>query len=61
MASALSTMQIRAAVRLDSTGSWYRVLAGPFTTREDAVTAQETLARAGYTDTQVSQIATDTP
>ena len=52
-------MQVPASVRLDSTGSWYRVLAGPFGTREGAQAAQASLERAGYDGTQISQIASD--
>ena len=59
VATAVTAMQVPASVRLDSTGSWYRVLAGPFGTREGAQAAQASLERAGYDGTQISQIASD--
>ena len=57
VATAVSGMQIPATVRSDSTGTWYRVLAGPFATREAAQTAQAALERGGYEGTQISQSA----
>ena len=56
---ALGGMQIAATVRLDPTGSWYRVIAGPFTSREAAQTAQDTLTRNGYIDTLISPLTSD--
>lgn len=56
---ALLALQIPAAVRLDATGTWYRVIAGPFTSREAAQAAQDTLARNGYADTLISQLSSD--
>jgi general secretion pathway protein A len=55
VAKAVGGMQIPATVRLDPTGAWYRVLAGPFPTREAAQAAQDALAGAGYDGTQISQ------
>jgi cell division protein FtsN len=52
----LKELQVPAAVRADSTGTWQRVVAGPFATRDAAQAAQETLVRAGYADTQVAAI-----
>ena len=54
-----AAMQVPATVRLDPTGSWYRVMAGPFVTRENAQVAQAALERAGYDGTRISQIASD--
>ena len=59
VATAITATQVPATVRLDPTGSWYRVLAGPFATREAAQTAQATLERAGYDGTRISQITSD--
>ena len=59
VATAVTAMQVPASVRLDATGSWYRVLAGPFGTREGAQAAQASLERAGYDGTRISQIASD--
>jgi len=46
-------------VRLDSTGVWFRVIAGPFATREAAVAAQDALTRGGYAGTRISPASTD--
>ena len=43
VATAVTAMQVPATVRLDPTGSWYRVMAGPFATREGALAAQDAL------------------
>jgi len=59
VATAVTAMQVPAAVRLDQTGSWYRVMAGPFPTREGAQAAQAALERAGYDGTRISQIPSD--
>jgi general secretion pathway protein A len=56
VAMAVSALPVPASVRVDSTGSWYRVLAGPFPTREAALAAQDTLSRGGYADTRVTQL-----
>lgn len=57
VAAALKELQLPTSVRLDTTGTWYRVLAGPFNTRESAQAAQDTLTKNGYADTRISQIA----
>ena len=59
VAAAVTAMQVPATVRLDPTGSWYRVMAGPFATREAALAAQAALDRAGYVGTRISQISSD--
>jgi general secretion pathway protein A len=56
VADAVSALPVPASVRVDSTGSWYRVLAGPFPTREAALAAQDTLGRGGYADTRLTQL-----
>jgi len=57
--TSLRDLQIPATARLDSTGTWYRVVAGPFATRDAAQAAQETLARNGYADTRISTTSAD--
>ena len=59
VASALSALQVPVSVRLDGAGVWFRVLAGPFATREAAQAAQDALTRNGYTGTLIAQIAAD--
>jgi len=59
VAAAIAAMQIRAAVRPDTSGTWYRVIAGPFTTREATQAAQDALSGAGYTGTLISPLASD--
>lgn len=59
VATAVAAVQVPATVRLDPTGSWYRVMAGPFATRETAQAAQTALERAGYDGTRISQISSD--
>jgi len=56
VAAAVSALPVPASVRFDTGGSWYRVLAGPFQTREAAQAAQDTLSRGGYADTRITQL-----
>ena len=56
VAAAVSALPVPASVRFDTGGSWYRVLAGPFQTREAAQAAQDTLNRGGYADTRITQL-----
>ena len=56
---ALGGMQIAATVRLDPQAPGNRVIAGPFTSREAAQTAQDTLTRNGYIDTLISPLTSD--
>jgi cell division protein FtsN len=49
-------LPVPADVRADATGAWFRVVAGPFSTREAADAAQSALTRAGFADTRVSQV-----
>jgi cell division protein FtsN len=41
-------------MHLDSTGQWYQVVVGPFTSAESAATAQQRLAREGFTDLRIT-------
>ena len=59
VASALSALQVPVSVRLDGAGVWFRVLAGPFATRDAAQATQDELTRNGYTGTLIAQIAAD--
>ena len=59
VASAVSALQVPVSVRLDGAGVWFRVLAGPFATRDAAQAAQNELTRNGYTGTLIAQIAAD--
>ena len=59
VADSLAALKVPAAVRLDATGAWYRVIAGPFQTREDAVAAQDALTRGGYAGTRISPASSD--
>ncbi len=52
--TSLKALQIPASVRIDSTGTWQQVMAGPFATRDAAQAAQEALTQAGYTDTRIT-------
>lgn len=59
VASAVSALQVPASVRPDGAGVWFRVIAGPFATRDAAQAAQDELTRNGYTGTLIAQIAAD--
>ena len=59
VADSLAALKVPAAVRLDATGAWYRVIAGPFPTREEAVAAQDALTRGGYAGTRISPASAD--
>jgi general secretion pathway protein A len=59
VATAVSSLQVPAAVRQDASGSWYGVVAGPFTSRESAEKAQAVLTRNGYADTRVQATGPD--
>jgi cell division septation protein DedD len=45
--------------RLDSTGRWYSIVAGPYKTAEEARTAQTRLERLGFTGTRVTPTGPD--
>lgn len=59
VAATISKQQVPAVVRTDSTGVWFRVIAGPFPSREAALAAQEQIARGGFQGTQVSPVVPD--
>lgn len=56
VATAIDTLRVPVSVRPDSAGVWYRVVAGPFESRDLAVEAQATLDKGGYSGTRVSQV-----
>lgn len=58
VANSIGNLQVPATVRLDATGTWFRVVAGPFETREAAVAVQEALTRGGYSGTRISPAST---
>ena len=41
-------------MRTDSSGNWYQVVVGPYSSASEAEAAQRTLAREGFADTRVS-------
>lgn len=55
----LNAMQVPTAMRTDSTGTWFRVVVGPFPTRDEAVAAQQKIARGGFDGTQISQVTSE--
>jgi general secretion pathway protein A len=57
--AAIGAMQVPVAVRTDSKGTWFRVVAGPFANREAATAAQQVLARGGFEGTQVAPITAE--
>jgi general secretion pathway protein A len=59
VAAAVTAMQIPARVRPDPAGVWFRVVAGPFSTREAGLAAQDVLTRGGYTGTRLSQVSAE--
>ncbi len=59
VAESLAALKVPATVRIDSTGAWFRVVAGPFDTREAAVAAQDALTRGGYAGTRISPTGAD--
>ncbi len=59
VADSLAALKVPATVRIDATGVWFRVVAGPFDTREAAVAAQDALTRGGYAGTRISPTGAD--
>ena len=55
-ATAIDKLRVPVSVRPDGAGVWYRVVAGPFASRDLAVEAQATLDKSGYGGTRVSQV-----
>ena len=60
VAVAISALRVPAVVRTDSTGVWFRVIAGPFATRDAALAAQEQIARGGFEGTQIAPVPAET-
>ena len=54
VAQTLAKAGLPVEARIDSTGQWYRVVVGPFTSSEGARAAQETLVERGFTGTRIS-------
>ena len=54
VATDIATMGLPVTMHLDSTGQWYQVVVGPFTSAESAATAQQRLAREGFTDLRIT-------
>ena len=57
VATAIDALRVPVSVRPDSAGAWFRVVAGPFASRDLAVEAQAALGKGGYAGTRVSQVA----
>ena len=56
VAVAIEKLRVPVSMRPDSAGDWFRVVAGPFESRDAAGEAQATLERNGYGGTRVSQV-----
>ena len=54
VATDIATKGLPVSTHLDSTGQWYQVVVGPFTTAEAAANAQRVLAREGFGDLRIS-------
>ncbi|HEY7292426.1 MAG TPA: AAA family ATPase [Vicinamibacterales bacterium] len=54
VASDIAAKGLPVTTRPDSTGTWYLVVVGPYSTADDAEAARKTLAREGFPDTRVS-------
>lgn len=54
VANGIKASGLPVATRLDSTGSWYSIVVGPYRTSAEAQTAQASLARQGFTETRVT-------
>ena len=59
VAVAVKALRVPAVVRTDSTGLWFRVIAGPFPSRDAAQAAQEQITRGGFEGTQISPIVSE--
>jgi general secretion pathway protein A len=51
--ASLARTGLPAATRIDATGEWYRVVVGPFESREDALDAQQQLDGQGFRGTRI--------
>ncbi len=56
VAAEVMALPVPASVRMDTTGTWFRVIAGPFSTRAAADQALESLSSAGYAGVRVAQV-----
>jgi general secretion pathway protein A len=54
VASDIAAKGLPVTTRTDSTGGWYQVVVGPYSSASEAEAAQRTLAREGFADTRVS-------
>lgn len=54
VASELTRQQLAVATRADASNTWHQVVAGPYTSIDDAREAQRRLERAGFSETQIS-------
>ena len=54
IAAQVRGLKIAARVAVDSTGTWYQVIAGPFLNVESGRDAQQRLESAGFADTQLT-------
>lgn len=54
IASELTRQQLAVATRTDASNTWHQVVAGPYTSIDDAREAQRRLERAGFSETQIS-------
>jgi hypothetical protein len=54
VAAEIAARGLPVSTRADSTGTWYQVIVGPYSSAGEAEAAQRTLAREGFADTRVS-------
>jgi general secretion pathway protein A len=54
VAAEIAAKGLPVSTRADSTGTWYQVMVGPYSSAGEAEAAQRTLAREGFADTRVS-------
>lgn len=54
ISDALRQQQLAVTTRVDATGTWHQVFAGPYPTIEAARDAQRQLERAGFPETQIA-------
>ncbi|MGE0450498.1 MAG: AAA family ATPase [Vicinamibacterales bacterium] len=56
-AQTVTRLTLPVTIRLDSDAGWYRVISGPYETREAAEEAQERLGRRGYSGTRITRVS----
>ena len=56
IAAELKEKQIATVARVDASGGWYQVIAGPYPTIDAARDVQRVLERSGFPDSQISLI-----